>query len=429
MNPGPVPSGERGRLLSPLLSTLNRLSPRRLVAAALADLPPERRPTAFVALGKAAVPMAEGAFDAGVAPSRALVVPPAGTAIPERFPFPVLPGDHPIPGDASFAAGRAILDLVDPLDPSDRLLLLLSGGGSALAEARLGEEGDAASLPLIVRFTREALRVAMPIAAINAVRKRLSAIKGGRLAARCRARIGCLIVSDVPSGRPELVASGPVFPDPSACGDALRSLEGYGLAARLPELTAFLRAAPETPKADDPCFSRTTTRVLLDRAGFLHKLAETCKESFAAVVAVDPDYDLPVEALAERIVSLRVDARRETLFLLCGEATVTLRGNGRGGRNQELAARMLPRLLPGESLLSFATDGVDGNCPEPVAGAFADDAARAALAASGLDPQAFLARSDSYGLLSPLGALVATGATGHNLGDVVMFKTGGAAPA
>ncbi len=424
-------TGERGRLLSPLLSTLERLSPRAVVRDALAGRTSDSPPTALVSLGKAAVAMAEGALDAGLNPARLLVIAPGETdrgrgSTPASIRL--LPGDHPVPGRASFAAGRSLFDFVRTLGPEDRLLALLSGGGSALAEhpaPGLTEEDLSA-------FNREALRVALPIAKINAVRKRLSAIKGGRLAAACRAPVEAFIVSDVPPGRPELVASGPFHPDAGTDEAALAILAEAGLAERLPRIAAHLGGAPPFPaggsvrRAGCPApLPPLTTTVLLDRRMFARALSEAYRAAgFPRVTVADDDYDLTVEALADRLVDRRDAASPGELLLFAGEATVTLRGGGCGGRCQELAARMLARLRTGDTLLAFATDGVDGRCPSPVAGAFADGDAAAALSAAGLDAGSYLSRSDSHALLDRLGALVETGPTGHNVGDVVVWRSG-----
>jgi glycerate 2-kinase len=389
------------------------------------------------AFGKAAYAMASGLLQLlgpDFAPSGILVVPAAPAGRPARPPVP-LPGfttflaGHPVPTGESFAAGRAILDLLAGCDDETLVFFLVSGGGSALVE-----------LPLDANVTLEAVRelnrllvtCGAPIAEINAVRKHLSAIKGGRLAAAAPKSVKITLgVSDVPEGRESALASGPTLPDPTSVEDACRVVERYGLLARLP---ASIRALfdghrlVETPKPGDPAFARSYFDLVLGRRELFHSahIAAECR-GFLTLCDNATD-DWPVEKAAENLLGLlaghrRANPGRAVAVLADGEVSSAVTGDGLGGRNTAFALCCVEKIA-GQPLavLSAGTDGIDGS--SPAAGAVADGRTLERARAAGLDPRDYFRRSDSYRFFQALGDAVETGPTGNNLRDLRILLAG-----
>ena len=387
----------------------------------------------LLAIGKAARPMLEAAWQQLVGSfgdrlrQPALLVAPAGAhsdptagALP---PLRTFDGGHPIPNAASAAAAEAALELVAGADETTLVLLLLSGGGSALCEQPiLGSIEPADLRPLAERL----VTCGASIVEMNALRKHLSRIKGGRLAAAAQpATVWTLFVSDVPDDRPDAVASGPTFPDPSTLDDALAVARRYEL---LDLLSAPLRVAleaktlPETPKPGDAIFHRAHFHRLLGGAEGLEALRRQVAADLGLPTVIDTSVDdWPVEAAVDHLLQ-RLFAERERLggpvaLITGGELSVEVRGTGRGGRNQafvlEVAARIEGKPI---GVLSFGTDGRDGN--SPAAGAVADGTSVQRARAAGFDLDEVRARSDAYGLFSALGDAVETGSTGQNVRDL-----------
>lgn len=436
----------REHLIASLHHALSKLDPAALVGAHL----PQEPPTFIVAVGKAALPMLAGAR--AVFPHVPwLAVPPAGAAAgPETGPEPpaegglVLPGSHPLPDELSVAAAEAVLRSVSALGESDRLLLLLSGGGSSLLAAPYGvtlaEKRDVAA---------ELMLAGADIHELNAVRKHLSRMKGGRLAAATRASVLSLIVSDVPGDDVGTVASGPVAPDDTTFDDALRVLDSYGVAA--PAVRAhLLRGAsgevPENPGPADGVWSRVRSVVIGSNRHLLAAAEEYWRAAgFRAVVLSDRFQGEARDvawAHARFVTALRTGrslddaglgrtpAQREalevlralpagggpTVLLSGGETTVTVKGSGRGGRNQEFALWLLRFLGPeGAWVISAGSDGIDGN--SPAAGALLSPASLERANRRGLSLDAYLERNDSYGFFAALDDALVTGPTGNNLND------------
>ncbi len=347
---------------------------------------------------------------------------------------------HPVPDDQSVAAGREILELAHSGDRSTLFIILVSGGGSALLEAPLKAEiaGEPIELTLedIQQTTRALLESGATIQEVNVVRKHLSGMKGGRLAeALAPAHSVSLILSDVVGDSFDSIASGITAPDPSTYLDALDCIDRYGIADRLPP--AALRALragaegaiPETPKPGAEAF-RLIQNVLVG-TNYQALLA-------AAAAAAALGYDtllltsrLTGEAreaagfLASVIAEIRMHDQpvRAPACLLCGgETTVTVRGTGGGGRNQELALAMVdemtrrPELYRNTAFISAATDGTDG--PTDAAGAFASPEIAGNARRMGLDCRAYLANNDSYGFFDSIGELLRTGPTNTNVCDI-----------
>jgi len=394
---------------------LAQVAPARLLAPHLGG----PRPDLVVALGKAARPMLRAALEAysGVP---GLAVSPHNPADP---PAPagseVWPASHPVPGEDSVRAAQAVLARVAALPAGARLLVLVSGGGSALLCAPWG-----VTLGQKQALTGELLRAGADITELNTVRKHLSKVKGGRLAAATRAKVRALLLSDVIGDDPSVIASGPTVPDPTTFAQALAVLDRYGVAA--PQARAHLEAGargewPETPKPGELPHAHSTV------IGSNRLLLEAAREALEArgvrAVILGDTFAGEARDLAGFHASLVQSIRRHgtplrpPLALLSGgEATVTVRGDGTGGRNQEFALWLLWALgEAGIHALSAGSDGIDGN--SPAAGAFLTPDSLGRARGLGLDPRDFLTRNDSGGFFAALGDALVTGPSGHNLGD------------
>ncbi len=344
--------------------------------------------------------------------------------------IPIHPAGHPIPDDAGLEGTRRMLALVDSLTPRNLALVLVSGGASALMEAPV----PGVSLPDLQALTDSLLRSGATIGEINAVRKHLSQIKGGRLAeriARRGAQAVVLVLSDVVGSPLDAIGSGPCAPDPTTFADAWAVLERYGLLDRAPPaVRRHLERGrsgqeAETPKPGDPLFAgvqtviiaenRTAAEAAVERAralGFHAALMTTYLEGEAREVG------RVLAALAKEEARTGHPLPLPACLVLGGETTVRVRGPGRGGRNQEVALGAALALEGWENVLiaTLATDGTDG--PTDAAGAFADGSTVARARALGLDPADHLARNDAYPLFAALGDLIITGPTGTNVNDL-----------
>ena len=385
-----------------------------------------------VAIGKAAVPMVEallrvlgpwGARAEGIAVGVA-----SGAVLPESMRF--FAGGHPSPNAASLEAGTAILELLRGAAGRDLVVFLISGGGSAMVEQMLcpGLEGQELGLAEVIQMHRALVESGAPIAAINAVRKHVSAVKGGRLAeAAAGAEQLTLLVSDVAAGQLDALASGPTVADGSTVEDARRVVREFGLAERLPkQVVAWLQSeqVAETPKPGDAVFARSAYRVLLDSRSLEAAAAERARAMGLEVTLDSACDDWSSEAAAEYLLErlgVLKKARPEAKICVIAAGEVTVRvtgeGAGRGGRNQHFALQCAERMV-GKNwvVLSAGSDGVDGN--SPAAGAVVDGSTVARAAELGYPVADALAGFDAYGLLERLGDVVVTGPTGNNLRDL-----------
>jgi glycerate 2-kinase len=337
--------------------------------------------------------------------------------------FRVFHGGHPSPNEASVLAAADVLKTLGSLTERDLVVFLISGGGSAMLEQFLQPE-----LPLeTIAATHKALvESGAPIAAMNAVRKHLSAVKGGRLAAAAApAEQVTLFVSDVPQGELDALSSGPTLPDRSTVDDVYRIVNEYGLMERFPmAVTEMLRAKvlAETPKPGDAIFARSHWSVLVDSASLEEAAAARATELGWSVEIDNRCDDWSAEKaatyLVERLREMR-GKRARVCLLSAGEITVRVPSNsaGRGGRNQHFALLCAEQIAGEEiTVLSGGSDGVDGN--SPAAGAVVDG--RTVDRALQLRHRVSdaLAAFDSYSLLALLGETVVTGPTGNNLRDL-----------
>jgi len=414
----PSPPLSRQLLVSLFDAAVARAQPALAIAANLPPRPAGR--TIVVGAGKASAQMAQAFEAAWDGPLEGLVVTRYGYAAPCAR-LEVLEAAHPVPDAAGEAATRRLMQLVGGLTADDLVVALVSGGGSAL----LAAPGAGMTLADEQALNAALLASGAPIGVMNAIRKQLSLIKGGRLAALAApARVATLVVSDVPGDDPAVVASGPTVPSASTRAEARRLVELYGIV--LPPAAAALLGSERDlpPRPDDPRFARNSVAVIasaalsLDAAAAVARTAGLSPAILSDAIEGEAREVAKVHAAMAREVALRDRPfARPAVLLSGGETTVTLRGKGRGGRNAEflLAFAMAVDGLDGVSALAADTDGIDGT--EDNAGAFADGTTARRLRAAGIDPLAALAGNDAYTAFAAIGDLFVTGPTGTNVND------------
>ena len=380
-----------------------------------------------LAIGKASAAMARAAeFVLGRRLAGGLAIAPHGAG-GATGRIPVVEAGHPLPDEDGRGAAERIVSIAGRVRDDDIVLCLLSGGGSAL----LASPPSGVTIADLASVTGQLLGVGTPIDEINTVRRHLSTLQGGGLARLLHpARVRTLVLSDVVGSRPESIASGPTVPDPTTFADAERVLRSRGLWGRLPGsvrrwIDRGVRGeAPETAKPGDPIFERAKACVLADVGTFLDAVSAAAARAGFAVDRLDRPITGEARAAGRRLgrrLAARADGgTRRSLLIGGGETTVTVRGRGRGGRNQEvaLAAAIELRGLEGVCLAALGTDGIDG--PTDAAGALIDGTTVDQALAAGLDPSAALAENDAYALLAATGDLLVTGPTGTNVADVTI---------
>ena len=370
----------------------------------------------LVAAGKAAWQMAKAAHDClGSRIDSGVVVTKYGHVMGPLDGITCCEAGHPVPDDNTFLGTQKALDLVAGLKPEDTVLFLLSGGGSALFEQPLipGEE--------IRDITEQLLACGADIVEINTIRKRLSGVKGGRFALACApARVFSVVLSDILGDPLDMIASGPAVPDTSTCQQAMAIAQKYGL-----RLTDEARAllARETPKA----LPNITTRITGSVRALCAAAADACRAlGYEPIILTDRLCCQAREAgsfLASVVKTHAADGRK-LAFIAGGETVVQLTGNGKGGRNQELALAAAPGIadIPGAAVFSVGSDGTDG--PTDAAGGYVDHESGAALKARGVDVYRVLQNNDAYHALECVGGLIITGPTGTNVNDVAVALVG-----
>lgn len=395
---------------------------------------PGLRRVGWLAIGKAAVRMRDGMLAAvgeGAEGSAGIAVAPEGVDGGQS----VVIGDHPLPTRRSVAAGEAVRSFVERCGAAERgrgdaeagvLTVLLSGGASALV--CLPEDG--VSLDDLRAVTSALLRAGATIGELNAVRKHVERLKGGRLAALAApCRVDALILSDVIGDDLDIIGSGPVTPDPTTFADALAVLERRGVLDAGPTVTARLRAGaagelPETPKPGDAVFDRVRARIVASNAAAVEAARAAAEGLGFRIASVQRGIagDAACAGMAVARSALRQHPSQRPLAVIAGgETTVNVgAGAGKGGRNQEaaLAAALGLDASYDAAVMAFATDGVDG--PTDAAGAVVNTETCKRARAMGLDPVDALRRHDSYTLLDCLGCLIRTGPTGTNVNDIVV---------
>jgi glycerate 2-kinase len=374
-----------------------------------------------ISIGKAGYSMAEALCDIvplGISGIVACSTPPDSPVVGFQYFY----GGHPLPNEDSLRAGRAILDLLHALPERSLVLFLISGGASAIAEMPIS---PSLTLTDVIETYRTLVHSGAPIAEINAIRKHLSAIKGGRMAqAASAATQVSLLVSDVPDRALDALASGPTMPDSSTVADCYAIAERYDMRSHFPEtVRAMFEGAQlqETPKPGDSAFRNSHSITVLSNQTAVSAAAERARLcGFEVEIdnsCDDWDYAKAADYLLERSRELRRTASPVCL-LSGGEVTVKVGDNsGVGGRNQQFTLYCAQKIA-GESIivLSAGTDGIDGN--SLAAGAVVDGSTMSRTRERGLDPASALSQFDSYPLLESIGDTIVIGPTGNNVRDL-----------
>jgi glycerate 2-kinase len=371
-----------------------------------------------VALGKAAHSMVQALESQAGSRFEGIV---AGAVEPpaQVRGFRYFRGGHPLPNGESVRAAEAMLKSLQAQTAASLVLFMISGGGSAIVEKPVDSE---ISLDDLIATYQTLVHSGAPIAEINAIRKHLSAVKGGRLAqAAYPAQQVSLLISDVPDKTPDALASGPTMPDSTTAGQCYDFAAKHGMQFPVSVQELFgRRALEETPKSDDPAFVRSRWWTLLSNQSAVDAASSAATAAgFSATVdnsCDDWDYARAADYLLARLRQLRANAGRVCL-ISGGEVTVKVTNGGTGGRNQQFALDCAQRIA-GEQItvLSAGTDGIDGN--STAAGAVADGTSLARAQARGLDAARHLAAFNAYPFFEALGDAVVTGPTGNNLRDL-----------
>ena len=392
-------------------SSLAAVLPDEAVRRTLKAYQPGNGKTILIAVGKAAWQMARAALDTLDHVDGGIVITKYDHVKGDLPGIPCWEAGHPVPDDNSFSATKKALDLVQGLSAEDTVLFLLSGGGSALFELPLipGEE--------LQDITKQMLACGADIVEMNRIRKRLSAVKGGKFAQACApAKVLSIVLSDILGDPLDSIASGPAYPDSSTCEQALAVVKKYDLQLS-PEALTLLHQ--ETPK--------TLDNVETHINGSVRELCAAAADA-ATRLGYEPVYltdQLSCEAreagrFLSAVLKSHAGSGRSLAFIAGGETVVHLTGKGLGGRNQELALAACEGIagLSGAAVFSFGSDGTDG--PTDAAGGYTDGGSLHALKESGLDLYEVLADNDAYHALKSIGGLIVTGATGTNVNDVAV---------
>ncbi len=366
----------------------------------------------LVAAGKAAWQMAKAAhrcLDARI--DNGIVITKYDHVMGPIADFTCCEAGHPVPDENSFRSTQKALDLVSGLTEKDTVLFLLSGGGSALFEKPLIPG------PQLQDITKQLLACGADIVEINTIRKRLSAVKGGKFAEACQpAQVYAIILSDILGDPLDMIASGPACPDTTTAEQALAIAKKYNL--QLSDTAQFLLSI-ETPKQ----LNNVTTRITGSVRELCTAAAASCRElGYEPILLTDMLCCQAKEAgsFLASILKTYADSGRKLAFLAGGETVVQLTGKGLGGRNQELALSAAAGIdgVPGAAVFSVGSDGTDG--PTDAAGGYADHETAAALQAQGIDIYRVLQNNDAYHALKAVDGLIFTGPTGTNVNDIAV---------
>ena len=356
-------------------------------------------------MGKAAADVLAGRFDTGI------IITKYEHSQGNIDGFEIFEAGHPVPDENSYKATARALELVGNLNKEDRVLFLLSGGGSALFEKPLVPENEMADI------TRQLLASGAGIVEMNTIRKRLSAVKGGRFALACMpAQVYTVVLSDIIGDPLDMIASGPAYPDSSTCEQAVSIIEKYGIRLSA-DAEALIRK--ETPKE----LSNVTTFVTGSVKQLCASAAKTAGELGYEPVFLTASLSCEAREAGAFLGSIAADnygKGKKLAFLAGGETVVHLKGKGLGGRNQELALAAAPFIdgLDGAAVFSFGSDGTDG--PTDAAGGYVDGNTVNKLKTAGIDIDAILADNDAYHALKAVDGLIMTGPTGTNVNDLAV---------
>ncbi|MGO4306906.1 glycerate kinase type-2 family protein [Cupriavidus sp. RAF12] len=382
--------------------------------------PPPKGRTIVIGAGKASAAMANAFEAAWEGPVEGLVVTRYGYAV-ECSRIEIVEAAHPVPDAAGHRAARRMMELVANLTADDLVICLISGGGSSLLPLPLA----GISLEDKQTINQALLKSGATISEMNCVRRHLSAIKGGRLAAACHpARICNLLLSDVPGDDPIDIASGPTVPDPTTCADAVAIIRRYGIDVPAHVMTVLASDAAETIKPGDPRLPDIHTSLIATPRMALQAASRVAERAGIPVHILGDAIEGEARDVGKVMGALALEtARHDQLFqvpcvlLSGGETTVTVRGNGRGGRNVEylLSLALTLRDEPGVYAIAGDTDGVDGQ--EEIAGAIAGPDTLERAWRLGIRPQDALSANDGHGFFEALGDAVITGPTRTNVND------------
>jgi glycerate 2-kinase len=395
-----------------LAGAFNAVEPGMAVKRHLRENPLQANQRTFAfGLGKAACAMTD-ALAASIELKDALIITKHASPL-TSLAAPVIEGDHPVPGNSSLTAGRAAFEFVSQLSREDLLICLISGGGSALMTMPLIPLAELRSLTSVL------LAGGARIDEINTVRRHLDQLKGGGLAQAANgAQIMGLILSDVVGDQIEAIASGPTAPDPSTREDAIAILHKYKLEDKLS------KSLRETAKPGDGAFKRVQNHIIAGNQSALKAAQmQAGVEGFSTKIITDGLQGEAREVGREIAIQLKEELQtraRPFCLLAGGETTVTIKGNGKGGRNQELAlgAVNILKEMKDVMLISVATDGEDG--PTDAAGALVTNESAQKAAQLGLDAAGHLSRNDAYAFFDKLDDLIKTGPSGTNVNDLVI---------
>jgi hydroxypyruvate reductase len=382
--------------------------------------PPPRGRLIVIGAGKASAAMARVAEDHWPGELSGIVVTRYGYGVPCAR-IEIVEAAHPVPDAAGLAAAQRIRARVGGLSPDDTVLALVSGGGSSLLALPI----DGLTLADKQAVNAALLKSGATITEMNCVRRHLSAIKGGRLAAACHpARVVTLLISDVPGDDPIDIASGPTVPDPTTCADALAIVRRYGIEVPPAVVDVLASGRGESVKPGDPRLAGIQTRMITAPGMALAAAARVAQEAgFATAILGDAiegearDVGKVMAAIALEVARHGQPFAAPCVLLSGGETTVTVRGNGRGGRNVEFLLALALALggRPGIHAIAGDTDGVDGL--EEIAGAYLAPDTLARARARGIRPQERLDANDGHGFFEALGDAIVTGPTLTNVND------------
>lgn len=392
--------------------------PQKVITAHLPARPKGR--TVVVGAGKGAAQMAKALEACWDGPLTGVVVTRYGFGVAcDRIE--IIEASHPVPDEAGLVASRRLLEAVSGLSADDLVIALVSGGGSALLPA----PPEGLTLADEIAVNNALLASGAPISAMNVVRKHLSMIKGGRLAAAAHpAKVVSLIVSDIPGDIPSLVASGPTVPDRTTRHDALRAIDRYRLALPQSVERHIRSAAAGAPHPDDPRFAGNEVRIIASAGVSLAAAAAAARRRGVEAVVLSDAIEGEAREVAHMhaAMAIHVVERNEpfckpVVLLSGGETTVTLAGKGKGGRNSEFLLSLAIDIDGRTDITAIAadTDGIDGS--EDNAGAFADGNSIARLAVRSLDARKLLDANDSWSAFHAIGDLFIPGPTGTNVND------------
>jgi glycerate 2-kinase len=400
-------------------AAVDAADPELTIAAHLPPKPKGR--TIVIGAGKGSAQMASAFEKVWDGPLEGVVVTRYGFGATCKY-IEIIEASHPVPDAAGLVASKRLLETVSGLTADDLVVALISGGGSAL----LPSPPEVMTLEDEIAVNKVLLASGAPISAMNAVRKHLSTIKGGRLAAAAHpAQVFSLIVSDIPGDNPAFVASGPTVTDETTREDALRIVERYNLDLPKAALARLHSDKADAPKPSDALFAGHEHHLIASAAVSLEATAKAARDlGVEAVILSDAIEGEAREvahvhaALAKQVLLKNQPFTRPVVILSGGETTVTVRGKGKGGRNSEFLLSLALDIDGADGISAFAadTDGIDGS--EDNAGAFADSTSIARLLAKGHDASAYLNSNDAWTAFNAIDDLFVPGPTGTNVNDL-----------